>query len=273
MSLPTLLTFYVDSLDLSLNMSVAGTLTGAEPGVIEGVDAYAKYYVNTSQMKNAFTFQTDSLDVDDISANDIGYQVEWPASYILNPSHAFVDASAISTDVPSNRLLVKHDFIRHIAHSLFNTHLAVDLFDNEDEMRDDLASLGDTEASSLATKIAEPSVCEMIFKNMVHGDKKRFSTLTQKEGQAEGEPVLYQLPFVAGDVLVFKAKYIPEPTQSDIFDGAPEVLPRVYGIKLVVTDTEITLGAESSDGVNVQPDDETDGVAVSTNNSVLGYSA
>ena len=74
-----------------------------------------------------------------------------PADGILNPVHAMMDDTASENPIATgdsngtyvdNRMLVKHDFVRYLALKLFNTYQGVDLFSNENAMKEDLAAKG-----------------------------------------------------------------------------------------------------------------------------------
>jgi len=154
MSESTIINFVVDSFASELTAGVAGVIEAGVPPPGITADATAVYYVSVDDMKTAFKFQTDSLDIDNLPESELKFAVSWPSALKLNPSHAYVLENAIATEGISDvRRLVKHDFIRHIAQSLFNTHLAVDLFTNEQEMKDDLAAQGHAAWTAIETML------------------------------------------------------------------------------------------------------------------------
>lgn len=125
--------------------------------------------VRTRDMRNVFQFQFDSDTIGDDIMKDTRFFVNmdaWPYDLIINPMHASCDriggklenetilgninvsSSALPakgkpylSSIPSQNL-VKHDFIRHVAHGLFGTSRGVELFTNEDEVMVDLGLLG-----------------------------------------------------------------------------------------------------------------------------------
>lgn len=125
--------------------------------------------VRTRDMRNVFQFQIDSGTIGDDVITDTRFFVNmdaWPYDLIINPMHAScdriggkLDDISIQTDInisssalpakgnpylssiPSQNL-VKHDFIRHVAHELFGTSQGVELFTNEDEVMVDLGLMG-----------------------------------------------------------------------------------------------------------------------------------
>ena len=222
-------------------------------------------------MKDAFYFQSDSRDVCNEAADDTKYFVNWPAAYVLNPSHAYVVDNEIATtdasgDIPSNRLLVKHDFIRHIAKDLFNTHLAVDLFDNEQELKDDLASKGDgawtsniksaIDAVSVGGSLAadgyttnaltdNTNLCRVLLRQVLNLSPHRLDDLNAL-ARASGDE--FVVPFAAGDSIQFKVVLKAATGQESVIDGRSLPVPdRSYAIKICIV--------EPADVANVVVDD------------------
>ena len=229
-------------------------------------DAVAVYEVTAQSMQNAFYFESDSRDLSDTAASDIKYYVNWPSTYVLNPVHAHVTNYPITVtdangDIDANRMLVKHDFVRHIAKSLFNTHLAVDLFSNESELLEDLSSKGHAawidnikpvldavsaggilaSEGGYTTRALDTSanLCQVLFKQM---DKTRFVNLDTLAMNPSANN-LFCLPFKGGDSISFKVAI-----NSDSTQGNNTVPSRSYRIKLNMVD---------SNPVNVAVDDGT----------------
>jgi hypothetical protein len=143
--------FVLESFNHELTMDVSGAFPDGEPPIDLVTDAVAHVFVKVSDFNSVFMFGTDSVDIENDPATDIKYFVDaskFPTDLTVNPCHAYVYQNAIANAgrdnliYSDNRMLVKHDFIRHIAKELFNTHLGVDLFSNEDELKYDLASKG-----------------------------------------------------------------------------------------------------------------------------------
>jgi hypothetical protein len=127
-------------------MGVSGELLTISAEQIDA-SAVAVYYVDKTNLREVFQFQTDSSDVDFVNdSTDVKYFVKmqnWTSTAVINPAHAMMDAnesnSPIASGFANDRSLVKHDFVRYLAEQLFNTHRGVDLFSNENELKDDLA--------------------------------------------------------------------------------------------------------------------------------------
>jgi hypothetical protein len=171
-------------------------------------------------------------------------------------------------------MLVKHDFVRHIALDLFNTHLAVDLFANETAINEDLASKGNevwtdnikvaidavstggasVEAGGYTTNALDSSanLCRVLFRQVLQVRPQRFDDLNALEKDAATNA--FYIPFVAGDSISFKVIYKPEADQHTILDSratANPVVPvadRSYRIKIeiVASPTNVVVNDSAS---------------------------
>jgi hypothetical protein len=270
----TAIDFVLSALDQNLLMDVMAILPlGELPEEMSGHHATATYEVSVAAMKDAFYFQSDSKDIDDEAPADTKYYVDWPDAYVLNPSHAFVKVNPIATTdsdgaIPDDRTLVKHDFIRHVAKTLFNTHLAVDMFSNEQALKDDLAAKGATAWAAIKVKLDTAKVamtnadnttdnlCRVLFQNILKNDAQRFTSLTGgltallKGGATDEVTTLFSIPFVAGDSISFKATLKPEGTQHSIITGAEPVPDRVYAIKINIVATPVNIEVTDAAALN-----------------------
>jgi hypothetical protein len=252
--------FVLEALNQNIQMDVSGLLPGGEAPPALDVSATALYYVTVNAMRDAFTFSSDSRDVDNQNAEDIKYYVNWDASYVLNPAHAHVQVNAIATtdacgNIPSNRLLVKHDFIRHIAQNLFNTHLAVDLFENEQELKNDLATKGHAAWLNIKNKIDRVSnggadapdgyttnaldgssnLCRVLFRQLLNSNSHRLDDLDSLVFDASNNQ--FYIPFEAGDSVQFKVILKAAPGQESVIDGRTVPVPdRSYAIKISIVE-------------------------------------
>ena len=190
---------------------------GDPPGTIIA-DAEANYEVALTTIKRAFYFSTNAQNLSSLTQiinnpqlSDIKYFVNWPSTYILNPSHAFSTVNTIATTdgpngiIPTNRRLVKHDFLRHVANDLFKTHRGVDLFINEEKSVEDLASNGNSiwlnyikpkiDAVSTGVSLVDAvkgyttdanttsaNLCRVLFRQMIYSDSSRFNNLRTLDG-------------------------------------------------------------------------------------------
>lgn len=251
--------FVLEALESQLQMSILGSLPAADTPALTGINAVAEYWVSVSDMKDAFYFQTDSNDIDDISGSDVKYYVNWPSHAVLNPAHALVTVDAVSTidqtgsNLLLSRRLVKHDFIRHISLDLFATHFGVDLFTNEQQLKDNLAELGHSVwangQNSIKAKLEDANglteghvgnnnICRVLLQQVLHSQPDRLSNLpnikSTRVGALDNE---YSIPFLNGDSIQFKVILKADPTQHTVVRTSTLVADRVYKIKVNVVDS------------------------------------
>lgn len=312
--------FVLSNLDQSLTMSISGDILKAQPLAITA-DATAEFYIKTLDFQNIFMFQTDSDDVDTITnGTDTKYFVrkaQMSSDMVVNPCHAWVSSGAIATAdrlgvISDNRELVKHDFIRHIAKSLFNTHLGVDLFTNEDVVKYDLAYKGHNEAwlngvysninnvSDLSLNTTthagkygtdatygkyltndasgNNNLCRELLKQLAYVAPNRLATLGSTPSVVvDGSNGYYKMPFLDGDSISFVLTVNAATNQHLVVNKATAVPARTYRIRLNVRDT-VTKGATHADGTNVVVSDTApllyNGVAPASNlNTSYPYSS
>jgi hypothetical protein len=158
---PTPMNFVLTDLSSAVTLTQTGNLT-SQVLSISG-DAVAVYFVKTSEIKKVFQFETDAININDLSAQDMKFYVDmasWPSALNpLNPSNAMMDVPVYSSGAISsisklssapydhNKALVKHDFIRYIAQRMFNTYQAVDLFNNQLAVIQNIESVCDGSAA------------------------------------------------------------------------------------------------------------------------------
>ena len=114
------------------------------------------FYMKTSDLRNIFQFQTDAININDLSSQDMKYYVNmqyWPAFFDLNPANAMMDQDLSSgllsvnpistmerdgTQYSPTKMFVKDDFIRYLAQELFGTYSGVDFFNNKQSLEDNI---------------------------------------------------------------------------------------------------------------------------------------
>jgi hypothetical protein len=132
-----------------IQLDLCGNLYTLNQGGIDA-SANATIYVSTSEMKRVFLFQSDAQEIL-TSTEKLRFLVNarlWGDNIAVmanNPANASVTYGAIATsdakgNYPPDKMLVCHDFTRHIAKELFGTHHAVDLFQNTVELLDNIRS-------------------------------------------------------------------------------------------------------------------------------------
>ena len=261
--------------------------------------ATAVLEIDVDTMKSVFQFESDSYQFSDSSNADIKYYVfssNWPSGFDssssysasnFNPANAMLDyTSAVggvnstgaiaSTEVsgdpiPSNKMLVAHDFVRYLAQELFSTHMGVDLFNNQVTLLQHLRVLGGSgtaDASGtwqdVVTKVQAVSVTgthaslqtdgsgnkymsnddtsldnltRVLVTQMMEYDPARFNTI-----EATGLP--QPLPFQHGDSISFKLTINPAPGQNNL-TGVPAFGGRSYSITMNLVDSASNTAVDS----------------------------
>lgn len=259
--------FTLPGLDTSLTMDLSGALLAAAPAVLD-VSATAIYYVRTSDMRKIFRFQTDSFDVNDADASDTKYFVftdnaNWPTTLKLNPAHAAMNAGhMLATGLDASKNLVKHDFVRYLAKSLFNTVHGVDLFSNEEAILENIVAKGilvrgnimtalDTVSANATTPALKSgpdisgnryvtnaltgtnNVCRELIRQIANSDPARFYDLSLNEADLVNTPFDHSVPFINGDSISFRVTIHAAASQNNL-TGVAAIVPRTYAIKLIM---------------------------------------
>lgn len=151
----------LSDLSFSVQMLQTATMDIKEPPSLYDVSAAAVFTVSTTDMRNVFQFRTDSLDMTNTDATDLKYYVDmgaWPSDpyLVINPANAALDYNAPNVSFgaiadsnynleqySSDKMMVKHDFVRYLALRLFGSYDAIDIFNNEEELISNLESIGD----------------------------------------------------------------------------------------------------------------------------------
>jgi hypothetical protein len=261
---------------------VSGSLLAQEVSVLEA-SACAVFDVSRGLMREIFKFRTDASDVNpDSELDDIQYSINhasWPNTNIAHASLHSSDLNPISQAATSitpgqtnalatgeigggfdrNRSLVKHDFIRYLAQKLFNTYLGTDLFNNEQELKDEIVRLGDVEVlTSITTALQNAhnmtnadtgtdNIGREILKQIAHADPDRFR-MDVSHGIIESAD-FQSIPFAHGDTLIFNVTINPAAGQHNLTNLASEISGRKYRIVLHICD----------DADNVEPNDLAEG--------------
>jgi len=157
---PEPLHFVLEAFESSVTLDLCGNLFAEAPVALD-TSAVAVIYVSTQAIKDTFKFMTDATDVINLAESDIRYYVDsasWPSIADMHPANGMLDktedgardpiASADGTTAyAADKMMVAHDFTRYLAKELFNTHLGVDLFNNEKELLDSIRRACDDSAA------------------------------------------------------------------------------------------------------------------------------
>jgi hypothetical protein len=260
--------FVLDRFSAAYTLSQSATMFEGTSIAFTDASATAVFYVSEANMKNVFKFQSDSFDINDLSASDIRYftyMSNWPEGLVINPVNAMLDkaesANAITSVGIPNKMLVKHDFIRYLALKLFNTPSGVDLFNNENELIAHLNDMGNASyqndisgslwkyATNASTAVdntnfildassndkcttdhltSNDNICRELFNQILYANKSRFSDISFNI-----EDGVCSLPILSGDSISYRFTVFPKAGQNDI-TGVPAFGGRSYRIKLLI---------------------------------------
>lgn len=266
----TNLDFVLTGLDEEITMGASGELFGVAIPAMD-VSATAIIQVKTSSMRDVFQFQTDASDADQITNDsDTQYYVKmdrWPAAGILNPVHAMMDDTASENPIASgdsngtyvdNRMLVKHDFVRYLALKLFNTYQGVDLFSNEDAMKEDLAAKGAAAWASISGDLhyaydqqpmnnseSDRNFSRQLLEQIINNDRDRLIS-DASAGTIDASNVVQAIPLVDGDTISFKLTLKAATGQHNL-TGVSAIGDRTYKIKLVLGSSTNTTPTDKKD--------------------------
>lgn len=224
--------------------SDAATIYGESYEALGG-DATVDVDVSTSLMQELFQFQTDSVDINDVSVNDIKYKVVYTASDPILPlgididTSSNVDVNPIAGNSGLNYNLT-YDYVRFLAQSLFGTHLGVDLFNNEAEVR---AALNLKFKTALHDMLSADNGIEYTYDQESYMKSSLLQILANDPGRLvdisnnytygvdgnTGE-TWYKMPFLSSDKIYFNLTVNPAANQSSATTGAA-VAPRTYLIR------------------------------------------
>lgn len=179
-------TFYVQSLDVAITSELA-TIAGA-PSVIFDTDVVAQFELSATTARAIFQYAADGFDVNDITAEDLKYLVNYDstlyddvepttgsgeaftgtgnwlldnfmldACYCTGPGNGSSVANdelvAETTGMSANSSkTISKEFLRYLAKKLFNTTRGVDLFNNELDVSNKISYDG---RNALNTRLAE----------------------------------------------------------------------------------------------------------------------
>jgi hypothetical protein len=254
--------FSLVGLNQSFNLTTLASLDTLNL-IADTTDATAVFYVRLSDMTDIFKYQSDAVDVNDISATDLKYYVfnrKWPAELKINPSHAMLNktesAGMLGTKeiFIDNKMFVKHDFVRYLALKLFNTIHGVDLFANETDLQENATYYGESIRhnineimSGISTTSGDESMaCDAsgnkYLTNSASGNTNLCRELMRQIAAAVASRFynngadnagMKTVPLREDDTITFKVTIQAAATQN-MLTGVTEIPSRSYTIKLVL---------------------------------------
>jgi uncharacterized protein YjbI with pentapeptide repeats len=252
----------LQGLNQTFNLTTLATLEELNL-VADTTDATAVFYVRLSDMTNIFKYQTDAIDINDVSATDLKYYVfhrNWPTELKINPSHAMLNKTESTGMLGSadlfipEKLLVKHDFMRYLALRLFNTIHGVDLFVNETDLQENATYYGESIRnnihqimSGISTTSSDESMAydasgNKYLTNSTSGNTNLCRELMRQIAAAVAsrfynngadDTGLKTVPLRVDDTITFKVT-IQAAAVQNMLTGVSEIPSRSYTIKLVM---------------------------------------
>ena len=229
--------FYLPQLDVSVN-SLSALLLGESSSVFSG-DATVAVEILLENAMNIFQFQSDSTDIDNVTANDIKYRVVYTGDSSYNmvfniDTSSNVIVNSIYSGAANNN--ATYDYVRYLAQQLFNTHLGVDLFSNESDLRQDLMDAFSTSFTSNMTRLhavetdaSGNSPSKTILNEIINNHPERLNDISSL---AVGNN-WFKCPLVVGDILYFCLTVKAAANQNTI-TNVVAIPDRVYLIKVTL---------------------------------------
>ena len=216
--------FYLSQLDVDVTSSDA-TLSGSVSQEFTG-DATVNVNVPLSTFKELFQYQTDSTDVADDVADDVKFRSVYSANNLplgidINSSAPVVSGS-IDTIATNNN--VTYDYVRYLALNLFNTHLGVDLFNNEQTLRSSLNDNFKVNLNSVLVALNNEGITDQsgtapsrtVFNQLIANKPSRFNDITLNKSALVDGKQWYYTPCVIGDKVYFRLTVSPAQDQQKL---------------------------------------------------------
>jgi len=232
-----ILNFYLSQLDVSVN-SLSASLLG-ETSSVFSADATVVVDIPLENAMNIFQFQTDSTDINNVTANDIKYKVVYTGygitdmAFNIDTSGIVIDNSIHSGAANNN---ATYDYVRYLSLKLFNTHLGVDLFSNESDLRQDLRDAFSTSFDSNMTRLhavetdaSGNSPSKTILNQIINNHPERLNDIASL---AVGNN-WFKCPLVVGDILYFRLTVKAAANQNTV-TNVVSIPNRVYLIKVTL---------------------------------------
>lgn len=280
----TTLNFNINALNISIDASMTTIeISETTPFIC---DVVAELSMFLSYAQNLFRFQSDAIDITNDIESDIKYKVEYiPGSYtngvpeLVMNSDLLFDCKCTGTDNNDPIYLagtanatnnnITYEYMRYLATKIFNTHLAVDLFSNEQEVRDNLNATGKINLDNLLNSLASlnngdycdtnqivvddngnlhPSyvILQQILKykpERLAGKLDTFLIEGDQSGTEDGIPVpIFKMPFDVGDTIQLPLSINADIGQNTILDPLnPTPIPvRTYRIVFnIIPDNDV----------------------------------
>jgi hypothetical protein len=270
--------FVLENFETVINLDVSGTMLGEIFTAIDA-SACAEIQIDLAMAKEAFQFQSDSSDVLNASSSDVKFYLNednfWNCGLKYNVADGNLVAGGatgpIASGFATNKNMVCHDFVRYLSEQLFNTHRAVDLFDNElellNDIRDNARAVWDTmevhvnrykedggtghggislenDSASLlySTNDHTESITRRLYEQMIYtaSGRDRFKNIIT--GAKQG------LPFAVNDTIEIKLTINPQADQHTLVTGVSALGARTYKIIFIMKDIPSYVSRDPNEG-------------------------
>ena len=249
--------FVLEAFESTVTMGTSATMaTSSIPTLV--VSAQSVITVDLDVIKSVFKFQTDT------GSDEVKYYIYDSNFPSINAANAMMDHTAsvdpIASGFAANKMMVCHDFVRYLALRLFGTHQAVDLFNNETALLQNLrTSLGSGSGNAIGTILtalaavgtsgtasgiatdgngdkymtnsttANTNIGRELFQQLSSVAASRFASLTDSNSKQS-------FPFLEDDIISFKVTINAANNQHNLtsVDAIPS---RSYKIKLLMKET------------------------------------
>lgn len=266
--------FYVQALNVSIDASYA-QITGVDTTSFD-CSVNATFDLQLSAVQDLFRFHTDATDINDDVVNDIRYRVNYTNVTDLDNEDVLTAdwLSGVALEAGGDSIYeaqstianqtVPFEFVRYLAKKLFNTHLGVDLFSNEADLRNDLhragkvalnthltalndltstdadtpensAYLTSTEAAALPEDPfgGHPHPSYAILQQILNQKRERLdqglSSLLISGTETYPE---FKMPFIEDDNIFFKLTIRSAEGQNEVVEGTGKPDDRTYKIRI-----------------------------------------
>jgi len=270
------LVFSVRALDVSIDASLA-TIGGVDSESFTS-DVTSMFQLSVANAKDMFRFQSDAVDIDDVIANDLRYKLVYTeatkdngvpnAEWVLDPFIQRTDCIESDNNDPvytagtqgATNKNIASDYLRYLAYKLFNTHLGVDLFNNEEEFALDMNNQARIALDNLLSSISEyneggwvdasdatvgfanqfsnaPHPTYVIVQHLLNNNPARFHDMSNNFISGNENDTEFYVPFIAGDFIQFQLTVNADANQTNVVDDAITAIPtRTYKIKIELID-------------------------------------
>jgi hypothetical protein len=248
-------TFVIQDFEQSVGLEKLITLDTSQVSNIVA-DSTVEVNCDIVHFLTTFKFNTDSIDMDDVSANDIEY-FTFDENWVHNEgSGNYVFENPMTKTVTEGTFVVgenmSKNMLRHIADKKFNTYHAVDLFKNENELLEEIVNTGITKIlRGLKTQVTESKhtnttgsteadnecgISKTLLKQILFVDATRVSDQISKYKEENGinSNSIISIPVVHGDKIAFKVV-----VNSVNTDANGRQISRSYKIVLNLVDSRV----------------------------------